>query len=185
MLSSGSCGGKRRTDMVCMSRFEFERMRRMAAAESTGIGEGCAARDLAVLRNPLHPPENRMSCPQHRRMADLISRGHLYQHTNAMGDSYRLVAYITNDSTGMPPDVGGNRWKLFAMEGMGRPHRFFISPIDVNNDIKIPITEDTLSMQSAKLRDVYSIPESLVFNTPLMRTTPYTVTEIPRTDFFR
>jgi hypothetical protein len=78
-------------------------------------------------------------------------------------------------------DAGGNRWKLMAKARDRNNADFFMVPVDRNYDMKVML--DNNIVVGEKLRDIYTIPKQLVFNSPLLHTTPYEVVELPMTDF--
>lgn len=166
-----------RSDRVCMSRRQLDMLLMNNRARPT-----CSIRDENVLSNPLYPPLNRTRCSDHLAMANAIQNRRMYVTTNGMNDQYRLIGYLTNNSTSSGVDSGNNLWKLFGNESSRHTHRFYMVPVDKNHDIKIAITDDILAPSQKKLRNMYDLPESVTFRTPLLKSTPYQLTEIPRAD---
>jgi hypothetical protein len=138
-------------------------------------------RDLKVLNDPLYPPLNRSDNRTHTDLVEKMNRRNMYIRTNDIDDTYRLVAYLTNNSD--DKDTGGNNWKLFARQKDRHISDFYMKPTDNNNDIKIPITDDIVV--GGRLRDIYNIPNEITFNSPLLNNTPYYVIEVPKADLTR
>lgn len=113
-------------------------------------------RDRRVISDPLYPPLNRTETP--------------------VFDTYRLVGYLSNHETNK--DKGGNSWKLFARMKDRHQGDFYITPVDRTIDLKIPLTNEVVVGE--RLRDLYTIPQEMRFNSPLLNRGPYEFTEIPR-----
>jgi hypothetical protein len=138
-------------------------------------------RDYKVLNDPLYPPLNRSDNRTHTDMVQKINRRDMYIRTNDLNDTYRLVAYLTNNSVNR--DTGGNSWKLFARQKDRHISDFYMKPTDNNNDIKIPLTDEIVV--GSRLRDIYNIPSEITFNSPMLNNTPYYVMEVPKADLTR
>jgi len=138
-------------------------------------------RDYKVLNDPLYPPLNRSDNRTHTDMVQKINRRDMYIRTNDLNDTYRLVAYLTNNSD--DKDTGGNSWKLFARQKDRHISDFYMKPTDNNNDIKIPLTDEIVV--GSRLRDIYNIPSEITFNSPMLNNTPYYVMEVPKADLTR
>lgn len=136
-------------------------------------------RDMKVLTDPLYPAYNRTEFDTHNNVVDAIERKQLYNHTRENNDRFRLVAYLSSTTETM--DAGGNNWKLMARQKDKNQGEFFMVPVDKNYDLKIMLNNDVVVGE--KLRDVYTIPNQLTFKSPLLHTTPYSVVELPMTDF--
>lgn len=137
-------------------------------------------RDMRVLKDPLYPALNRSEFDVHNSIVSAIDEKQLYQSSHNFNDRYRLVAYVTNTSND-EKDAGGNRWKLMAKQRDRNNADFFLVPVDRNYDMKVML--DNNIVVGERLRDTYTIPKQLVFNSPLLNTTPYEVVELPMTDF--
>jgi hypothetical protein len=136
-------------------------------------------RDIRVLRDPLYPALNRSETDIHNTTIDAINRKQLYNRTQEFTDRYRMVAYVTNPED--KKDSGGNVWKLLARQNGRNQGDFYLIPANNNYDMKIMLNNDIVS-GNEKLRDIYTIPKSLSFKSPLLNDTPYEVTELPMTD---
>ena len=102
----------------------------------------------------------------------------MYVKTNNIDDTFRLVGYVTNNATDV--DNGNNSWKLFGRQKDRHSSEFYMTPTNSNNDLKIPLTRDIIV--NDKLDDIYSIPNTLTFNSPLLNKEPYNVVEVPKAD---
>jgi hypothetical protein len=138
-------------------------------------------RDRKVLHDPLYPPLNRSDNKTHTELANNIANRNMYIRTNDMGDTYRLVGYVTNNSD--DKDVGNNNWKLFARQKDRHISEFYMKPTDNNNDVKVPITDDIII--GDRLRDIYNIPQQITFKSPMFNKDPYNVVEVPKADLSR
>ena len=132
-------------------------------------------RDRLVLNDPLYPPLNRTNSNTFEATR-VIPR---VRNQSSM-DTFHLVGYLTS-SDEITKDNGGNSWKLMARQKDRNESEFYIIPTNNNYSIKIPITQDIVIGE--RLRDIYSIPKELRFNSPLLNRTPYEFIEIPKTDF--
>ena len=138
-------------------------------------------RDQQVLSNPLYPPLNRQDTST---MARLMAEPRL-QPTSTTGgtpnDQYRIIAYLVN--TVDKNDV----WKLFARNRDGTNGRrtntaFYVASANKNIDVKFVLTSDMLDGGTARLRDIYDLPEYLVIRHPLFAQVPYEVATLPSAD---
>jgi hypothetical protein len=103
----------------------------------------------------------------------------MYVPTNDMMDNYRLIGYLVNQDDAK--DAGGNNWKLFARQKDRNRSDFYIIPANNNFDIKIHISDEMIQ-GNEKLRDVYTVPKQISFNTPMLNKTSYQYVEIPKAD---
>jgi hypothetical protein len=138
-------------------------------------------RDRKVLNDPLYPPLNRSDNKTHAELANNIANRNMYIKTNDVGDTYRLVGYVTNNSD--EKDTGNNNWKLFARQKDRHISEFYMKPTDNNNDVKVPITDDIIV--GDRLRDIYNIPKQITFKSPMFNKDPYNVVEVPKADLSR
>jgi hypothetical protein len=102
----------------------------------------------------------------------------MYVPTQTKNDNYRMVGYLVSQEGN---DSGGNNWKLFAKQKNNNNADFYMVPANNNYDIKIPINNDIV-VGNERLRDVYSIPNQLKFNSPLLNKNNYEFIELPKTD---
>ena len=135
-------------------------------------------RDHKVLDDDLYPPLNRSDTNTHTQLANNIINRNMYVKTNNIDDTFRLVGYVTNNATEV--DNGNNSWKLFGRQKDRHSSEFYMTPTNSNNDLKIPLTRDIIV--NDKLDDIYSIPNTLTFNSPLLNKEPYNVVEVPKAD---
>jgi hypothetical protein len=136
-------------------------------------------RDLRVVKDPLYPPLNREESRTFNNMTREVENRNMYVATNGSDDSYRLVGYLTNNDSNR--DAGGNNWKLFARMKNRNEAEFYIIPSNNNYDIKIPLSNDMVV--GDRLRDIYTIPGEMRYNSPMLNKTPYTFTELKSTDY--
>jgi hypothetical protein len=167
---------------VCLSLDDYNVLLDKArhTAEKVGKDE-TVVRDRKVLGDPLYPPLNRSDNKTHTELANNIANRNMYIKTNDLGDTYRLVGYITNNSA--DKDVGNNNWKLFARQKDRHISEFYMKPTDNNNDVKVPITDDIIV--GDRLRDIYNIPSQITFKSPMFNKDPYNVVEVPKADLSR
>ena len=163
---------------VCLTLAEYDKLKNNVEPIKTNH---TTERDYKVLNDPLYPPLNRSDNRTHTDMVQKINRRDMYIRTNDLNDTYRLVAYLTNNSVSR--DTGGNSWKLFARQKDRHLSDFYMKPTDNNNDIKIPLTEEIVV--GNRLRDIYNIPSEITFNSPMLNNTPYYVMEVPKADLTR
>lgn len=116
-------------------------------------------RDVRVLSDPLYPPLNRSNA--------------------GPPDSYRLIGVLS--STDQEKDAGNNQWKLFGRMKDRNQGEYYISPANNNIDLKIALTPEMT--RGERLRDVYSLPTEMSFSSPMLNTTPYILSEMPKSDF--
>jgi len=135
-------------------------------------------RDHKVLDDDLYPPLNRSDTNTHTQLANNIINRNMYVKTNNIDDTFRLVGYVTNNAT--ETDNGNNSWKLFGRQKDRHSSEFYMTPTNSNNDLKIPLTRDIIV--NDKLDDIYSIPNTLTFNSPLLNKEAYNVVEVPKAD---
>jgi hypothetical protein len=167
---------------VCLSIDDYNVLLDKArhTAEKAGKDE-TVVRDRKVLGDPLYPPLNRSDNKTHTELANNIANRNMYIKTNDIGDTYRLVGYVTNNSA--DKDVGNNNWKLFARQKDRHISEFYMKPTDNNNDVKVPITDDIIV--GDRLRDIYNIPSQITFKSPMFNKDPYNVVEVPKADLSR
>jgi hypothetical protein len=140
----------------------------------TNISE--ETRDHLVLNSPLYPPLNRTDTNTFNSVKD----SGLNVSLNDIGDDYRLLGYLTY-SDSFPVDKGGNNWQLFGRMKNRHQGDYYIIPANNNYNIKIPITHDI--MIGERLKDLYSLPSELRFNSVMLNQGIYNLTELPKTDF--
>ena len=133
-------------------------------------------RDRLVLNDPLYPPLNRTDKSTHERTMNQIKQGNLYQSQNQSDDAYRLIGYITSNSEIL--DAGRNNWKLFARMKDRNMGEYYIVPTNNTIDLKIPLTQEIVVGE--RLKDVYTLPNEMQFNSPMLNKSKYTFTEIPK-----
>lgn len=134
--------------------------------------------DQRVLYDQLYPPTNRTETPVYNAMDREIKNRNMYVPTQQRFDDFRMVGYMVSQEGN---DSGGNNWKLFAKQRNSNNADFYMVPANNNFDIKIPISNDIV-IGNNKLKDVYTIPDSIQFSSPLLSTNPYTFIELPKTD---
>lgn len=155
---------------VCISVSEFNKLK---SNRNDTIN-----RDYRVLYDELYPPLNRSDTNNHTNLANNIMTRNMYIKTNDVDDTYRLVAYVTSNSNNK--DIGNNSWKLFGRQKDRHFSEFYITPTNNNNDVKIFLTDDIII--GDRIRDMYAIPNTINFKSPLLNETPYQVVEIPKQD---
>ena len=136
-------------------------------------------RDQRVISDPLYPPLNRTDKHTFEQVALQTSVRNINVPTADMGDSYRLVGYLTCKDP--YKDAGGNNWKLLARQKNRHESDFYMIPTNKDYDVKVPLTPEVVV--GTRLRDVYTIPNELTFNSPMLNKTPYDFIEIPKTSF--
>jgi len=166
---------------VCLTLDEYDKLKNNGNNVEPIKTNHTIERDYKVLNDPLYPPLNRSDNRTHTDMVQKINRRDMYIRTNDINDTYRLVAYLTNNSVSR--DTGGNSWKLFARQKDRHISDFYMKPTDNNNDIKIPLTDEIVV--GSRLRDIYNIPNEITFNSPMLNNTPYYVMEVPKADLTR
>ena len=126
----------------------------------------------------MFPPVNRTDNVNHTNLTNNILNKSMYINTNNVNDTFRLVGYVTcND---IKKDTGNNSWKLFGRQKDRHFSEFYITPTNNNNDVKIFLTDDIII--GDRIRDMYAIPNTINFKSPLLNETPYQVVEIPKQD---
>lgn len=138
-----------------------------------------SVRDNRVLYDQLYPPLNRIDAGTHQAMNVQVSNRNMYVPLNDIGDSYRIVGYLTSEE--QQPDKGGNSWKMFARQKDRHFADYYIVPTNRNYDIKVHLKDDVVV--GTRLRDIYTIPNELRFNSPFLHKTPYTFIENSKTDY--
>lgn len=174
------------SDSVCMTRKEYERMLETKAnnannatssVETSKRANVSLDRDYRVIDDQLYPPLNRTDTSTYTMLERNIAKRDMYVSTNDTLDNYRLVGYLINKGD---KDAGGNNWKLFARQKDRYTSDFYIVPSNNNYDIKINIKDEMIIGE--RLRDVYTIPKMITFQSPMLNTTPYEFVEIPKAD---
>ena len=140
-----------------------------------------ATRDRRVLDDPLYPPLNRSTDQDYYSIKKEVRSGNMYSSPtgNQAYDSYHLVGILSSTSQ-EHPDAGNNQWKLFGRMKDRNQGEYYIIPANNNIDLKIPITNEIV--KSERLRDVYSLPQEMRFDSPMLNHTPYIFTELPKGD---
>lgn len=161
---------------LILAKSKNEETRAAAATSSDTI-----ARDRRVLNDQLYPPLNRSDNRTHTNLTNNINRRNMYVNTNDIRDTYRLIGYVTNNAE--EKDTGNNNWKLFARQKDRHFSDFYLKPTDNNNDIKVTITDNIVV--GGRLRDIYDIPKSITFNSPMLNKEPYDIVEVPKADLSR
>ena len=131
----------------------------------------CVRRDMQVLHDPLYPALNRTTLDN---FGSVMRNFNL--PTQSEGDTYRLLGYLKNDGSDIPT------WKLFGRQRDRNRGEYYIVPADRRHDLKLQIT-DNMVVGRDRLRDLDTIPNTLMFASPMLERTPYTFVELPKTDF--
>lgn len=155
---------------VCISVSEFNKLK---SNRNDTIN-----RDYRVLYDELYPPLNRSDTNNHTNLANNIMTRNMYIKTNDVDDTYRLVAYVTSNSNNK--DIGNNSWKLFGRQKDRHRSEFYMTPTNNNNDVKVQLTDNIIVGE--KVRDIYAIPNTLQFNSPMLNSDIYEVTQVPKAD---
>lgn len=169
---------------VCISSDEYEKLLQNVQCpkqnEQTQDNVS-SSRDYKVLQDPLYPPLNRSDATTHNNLRAQIDQRNIYIPTNfqSHSDTYRVIGYLVNKEA--TQDVGGNNWKLFARQKDRNLADFYMIPANNNYDVKIQITSDMVVGE--KLRDVYTVPNVVYFNSPMLNKSEYQFVELPKTDF--
>jgi hypothetical protein len=173
------------TDKVCMTTQEYRRLMSAKACPAPPAPpqapppQTTQQRDYRVLADPLYPPLNRTDADTHTSLQYNIANRTMNIPTQDHNDTFRLVGYLTNkDAT--QQDVGGNTWKLFARQKDRHTSDFYMVPANKNYDVKIHVKDDMI--QGERLRDLYTIPNSITFKSSMLNDTPYEFIEIPKSD---
>lgn len=165
-------------DKVCMSIGDFEALK--SSHEPTVLATAVAQpsftreRDLRVLQDPLYPAYDRTDKDTFDSVVDNTLRRNINVPTQRYNDTYHLVGYISN-----PDDPVGN-YKLFGRQKDRNRGNYYLIPVNKNYDMKIQVTDG--NTVGEKLRDIDTLPDEMSFNTPLLATTPYTFTQLPKGD---
>jgi hypothetical protein len=176
------------TDKVCMTTQEYRRLMSAKACpappappapQAPQAPQTTQQRDYRVLADPLYPPLNRTDADTHTSLQYNIANRTMNIPTQDHNDTFRLVGYLTNkDAT--QQDVGGNTWKLFARQKDRHSSDFYMVPANKNYDVKIHVKDDMI--QGERLRDLYTIPNTITFKSSMLNDTPYEFIEIPKSD---
>lgn len=166
-------------DKICMSLSEYNKLKNNNIfisnyKDNTKNDD----RDYRVLEDQLYPPLNRSDTITQTNLRNNIDNRNMYVSTNNSGDKYRLVGYLINQD--IDKDAGGNNWKLFARQKDRHSSEFYMIPANNNYDVKIFIKDDIVVGE--RLRDIYSIPNNITFNSPMLGSSPYEFVEIPKAD---
>lgn len=137
-------------------------------------------RDYRVLSDPLFPPLNRTETAVHSSLQQNIRDRNILLPTSVREthDTYHLVGYLVNKDATI--DTGGNNWKLMARMKDKNTADFYMIPANKNYDMKINITDEIT--EGARLRDIYTIPNQINFNSPLLNRSTYDFVEVPKGD---
>jgi hypothetical protein len=133
-------------------------------------------RDLRVLKDPLYPPVNRPERPIHDQVVNATNNRHINVATQPSYDAYQMVGYIVAQEGAT--DSGGGNWKLMARQKDRHQAEFYMIPANTNYDLKVPITKEIV--KSERLRDIYTIPPEVTFDSPLLASVPYKYIELPK-----
>ena len=164
------------SDKICMTQSQFENLTKKNNPYVTK--NDTIVRDYRVIKDDLFPPVNRTDTVNHTNLTNNILNRSMYINTNNVNDTFRLVGYVTcND---IKKDTGNNSWKLFGRQKDRHFSEFYITPTNNNNDVKIFLTDDIII--GDRIRDMYAIPNTINFKSPLLNETPYQVVEIPKQD---
>lgn len=166
-------------DKICLAKSEYTKLIENKSKQSDIVIENTVSRDQRVLSDQLYPPLNRTNTVIHDALEHNIQHRNMYVPTNDMMDNYRLIGYLVNQDDAK--DAGGNNWKLFARQKDRNRSDFYIIPANNNFDIKIHISDEMIQ-GNEKLRDVYTVPKQISFNTPMLNKTSYQYVEIPKAD---
>lgn len=151
-------------------------------------------RDKRVLNDQLYPPLNRPSADVlahlppslvfDRRMPDIDFEGkNCFAGGRRVEDKFRLLGYLkANPGDDGAKDAGNNVWKCMGRMKDRNSGEFYAVPANANDDIKIPLTPDTIARNSERFRDLYTLPSEVRFNSPFFHATPYTFVELPKAD---
>jgi hypothetical protein len=164
------------SDKICMTQKQLDNLTKQKANYVNR--NDTIMRDYRVVKDDLFPPFNRSDNNTHTDLANNIINRSMYVNTNNVNDTFRLVGYVT--STDSNRDAGNNSWKLFARQKDRHFSEFYMSPTNNNNDVKIFLTDDIIV--GDRVRDIYAIPSSITFKSPMLNDTPYQVVEIPKQD---
>lgn len=174
-LGGGACPAGN----VCLPHKEFERITSSMAPSSAALPfisqpSYTRDRDMRVLDDPLYPALNRTNRDAFEGVVEQTMKRNFNMPTQRYYDSYRLVGYMSNDDD----ELG--KWKVFGRQKDRNRGDFYMVPVNKQHDMKIQIT-DTMVV-GEKLRDIDTLPNIVKFSSPLLATTPYTFTELPKAD---
>lgn len=147
----------------------------------TDTNTSTSNRDMQVLNNPLFPPLNRTDRNTFNSVVRETRNRNINIPSKDINDSFHLVGYITNKDINGNIDSGNNNWKLMAREKDRNESEFYLIPTNNNYDIKIPIVPEIVI--GHRIKDIYSIPKNINFNSPLLNKTSYEFVELPKSDF--
>jgi hypothetical protein len=130
-----------------------------------------STRDRRVLSDPLYPPLGRSN------NGDFVIQRQI-QDPRGDNDSFRLVGYLSSSEA--ERDAGLNQWKLFGRMKDRNQGEYYIIPANNNVDLKIPLAPEIV--RGERLRDLYTLPTEMRFDSPMLNRGPYTLTEISKGD---
>ena len=134
-------------------------------------------RDRAVLDDQLYPPLGRTERPIFDQLVTGISSGYFSYPTRGSPDTFRLIAYLVNNSDKK------DTWKLFGRQkypGSSQGEYYAIQMDDRKSDMKITIKDEM--MPKDKIRDIYGLPNEVTIISPLFNSNPYKVIELDKSD---
>lgn len=164
-------------DKICMTQKQFDNITKPKSPPPVNRKD-TIMRDYRVVKDDLFPPFNRSDNNTHTDLANNIINRSMYINTNNVNDTFRLVGYVT--STDSKKDAGNNSWKLFGRQKDRHFSEFYMSPTNNNNDVKIFLTDNIIV--GDRVRDIYAIPNTITFRSPMLNESPYQVVEIPKQD---
>ena len=131
-----------------------------------------------MLHDQLYPPLNRAE-------ANVVANRALPRRSPPDGrteDSFRLLGYLKSTDTDADNarDAGNNVWKCMGRMKDRHTGEFYAVPANHNEDLKIPLTPDI--MVSERLKDTYTMPSEMRFNSPFFNAGIYTFVELPKSD---
>ena len=138
-------------------------------------------RDVRVLNDLLYPPLTRTERPT----IDLVLRHapEFNMPTRDSNDTYRAIAYVINTNKSNI-DMGGNSWILFGRQlykGSSRGEFYMLPVNDTLGRMKVFLQDSMMSGE--KIRDIYSLPTTITFNSPFFTEDVYTISEMPKTNY--
>ena len=172
----GKADGQKQS-IILLNQYNNKQVKVSDEIENSKSIDKAQERDIRVLQDPLYPPVNRSESSVYNMTRTAIDQKKLYVQSANYNDSFRLVGYLTSNDE--RKDSGGNSWKMFARQIYSNKSEFYLMPTNNNYDIKIPITDDIIA-SGYRLRDIYDIPSTIRFNTPLLNISEYTFIELPR-----
>ncbi len=134
-------------------------------------------RDRAVVMDQLYPPLGRVERPIFDQLASRVASGLVGYPTRGSPDTYRMVGYMVNSEN------KNDTWKLFGRQkfpGSSIGEYYAIPIDDRKSDMKVTIKDDM--MPKDKIRDIYSLPNEVVLNSPLFSDKAYKVVELDKAD---